>query len=407
MRSTPLGATDYLPKPLNEQGLGLAVKMAPDEFGPATEVEETATEIAFRSSNTRMLQIKSICDRVARADVPVLIVGESGVGKEVIARYIHAQSERQEPLVKVNCAAIPADLLESELFGHERGAFTGAIREKPGKFELAGEGTLLLDEISEMNPVLQAKLLHVLQDGEYCRLGGTLVLRSRARILATTNKSLQSLVASGSFREDLYFRLNVITIEIPPLRERPQDISPLCRCFVEKYRPRYKSSVSRLPVELEDAFLRYSWPGNVRQLENAVKRFLILPDVQSALSELEHTAAQRLEPMPEKLSLRELSAMAAEQAEKEVILRTLEDVNWNRRQAARRLNICYRSFLNRLHKWHRYRLTSMPASESKLAYQKSQASCEPEHYSLGRADAGSAARLTTEFAAGWPSKHRT
>src|ERR1043166_1378806 len=155
MRSTPLGATDYLPKPLNEQGLGLAVKMAPDEFGPATEVEETATEIAFRSSNTRMLQIKSICDRVARADVPVLIVGESGVGKEVIARYIHAQSERQEPLVKVNCAAIPADLLESELFGHERGAFTGAMREKPGKFELAGEGTLLLDEISEMNPVLQ------------------------------------------------------------------------------------------------------------------------------------------------------------------------------------------------------------------------------------------------------------
>src|SRR5438552_14761262 len=297
--------------PLDQQQLERKVTRAGQESGLAAEVEDTATGIAFWSSNIRIVHIRSICDRVARADVPVLILGESGVGKEVLAQYIHAQSERKGSFVKVNCAAIPADLLESELFGHERGAFTGAMREKPGKFELAGEGTVLLDEISEMNPVLQAKLLHVLQDGEYSRLGGTRLLRSRARILATTNKPLQSLAASGNFREDLFFRLNVITIEIPPLRERPEDIVPLCRRFVAKYRAKYESSVEQLPAELELAFSRFSWPGNVRQLENAVKRFLILPDVQSALAELTHAAPQWLPPTSGNRGLREVSAMAA------------------------------------------------------------------------------------------------
>ena len=354
VKAMRLGATDYLLKPLKDHELELAVERALEESGPAAAVEDVETNIAFPSSNARMLQIRRICDHVARADVPVLILGESGVGKEVVARYIHAESERKEPFVKVNCAAIPADLLESELFGHERGAFTGAMREKPGKFELAGEGTVLLDEISEMNPVLQAKLLHVLQDGEYSRLGGTRLLRSRARILATTNKPLQSLAASGTFREDLFFRLNVITIEIPPLRERPEDIVPLCRRFVAKYRAKYESSVEQLPAELELAFSRFSWPGNVRQLENAVKRFLILPDVQSALAELTHAAPQWLPPTSGNRGLREVSAMAAEQAEKEMILHALKEVNWNRTQAARRLNICYKSLLNKLHKWQIY-----------------------------------------------------
>jgi len=297
-----------------------------------------------------MLQIKAVCDQVAPADVPVLILGESGVGKEVLARYIHAQSHRNEPFVKVNCAALPTDLLESELFGHERGAFTGAVREKPGKFELAGEGTIMLDEIAEMSPLLQAKLLHVLQDGEYGRLGGTRTLRSQARLLAATNKRLHNLVATGGFREDLYFRLNVITIEIPPLRERPEEIMPLCHRFIEKYRLKYKSNVKSLPEELERAFCRFSWPGNVRQLENMIKRFLILPDTQHALSELQ--SQQRGAPVaPERHSLKELSALAAERAEKEVILRTLEEVNWNRKQAARQLNICYKSLLNKLRRW--------------------------------------------------------
>ncbi|HUA86945.1 MAG TPA: sigma-54 dependent transcriptional regulator [Bryobacteraceae bacterium] len=355
VKAMRLGASDYLVKPLNEEDLERAVAKTIAEY-PAADFQEISpltADVVFPSTNRRMLQIKAICDQVARADVPVLLLGESGVGKEVLARYIHCQSGREEPFVKVNCAALPADLLESELFGHERGAFTGAMREKPGKFELAGEGTLMLDEIGEMSPLLQAKLLHILQDGEYARLGGTRPMRSDARILAATNKRLQELVSSGTFREDLYFRLNVITIEVPPLRERPEDILPLCRRFVERYRAKYRSSVHQLPGELEQAFARFHWPGNVRQLENAVRRFLILPDLPQALAELQKPAPQRemAPPPPDKLSLKELSAEAAERAEKEVILRTLEEVNWNRKQAARKLNICYKSLLNKLRRW--------------------------------------------------------
>jgi two-component system response regulator AtoC len=285
-------------------------------------------------------------------DVPVLILGESGVGKEVVARYIHAQSGRGEPFVKVNCAALPADLLESELFGHERGAFTGAHREKPGKFELAGNGTIMLDEIAEMNPILQAKLLHVLQDGEYSRLGGTRPLHSRARLITATNKQLDKMVADGRFREDLFFRLNVIAIEVPPLRERPEDIRPLSEMFVEQYRATYKSTVKELPAELLAEFSQYCWPGNVRQLENHVKRYLILPDLRQALLELRKTAAPGSATPQANVSLRESSANAASNVEKELILRTLNEVNWNRKEAARRLDICYKSLLNKIHRWH-------------------------------------------------------
>jgi DNA-binding NtrC family response regulator len=355
VKAMRLGAVDYLLKPLDENELEQAIEHVLEHSADFHEAGQTL-EIAFPSTNKRMLQIKSICDQVAPADVPVLILGESGAGKEVLARYIHAQSGRNEPFVKVNCAALPTELLESELFGHERGAFTGAMREKPGKFELAGEGTIMLDEIAEMSPLLQAKLLHVLQDGEYSRLGGTRTLRSEARILAATNKRLTDMVTAGTFREDLYFRLNVITVDVPPLRERPEDILPLCRRFVELYRAKYKSAIKQLPGELEQAFTRYSWPGNVRQLENAVKRYLILPDLNHALAELQRNGIPRradspAAPPPESRSLKELSAIAAERAEKEVILRTLEEVNWNRKQAARQLNICYKSLLNKLRRW--------------------------------------------------------
>jgi two-component system, NtrC family, response regulator AtoC len=353
VKAMRLGASDYLLKPLNEEDLERAMikTIAQCPGNDLHDVAPVASDVVFPSANRRMLQIKAICDQVAHADVPILILGESGVGKEVLARYIHSQSGREQLFVKVNCAALPADLLESELFGHERGAFTGAMREKPGKFELAGEGTLMLDEIAEMSPLLQAKLLHILQDGEYARLGGTRPLRSEARILAATNKRPQDLVTAGTFREDLYFRLNVITIEIPPLRERPEDILPLCRGFVERYRAKYKSPVRELPPELERAFARFHWPGNIRQLENSIKRFLILPDLQQALAELQKPAPPRETPAADKLSLKELSAVAAERAEKEVILRTLEEVNWNRKQAARQLNICYKSLLNKLRRW--------------------------------------------------------
>jgi two-component system response regulator AtoC len=353
VKAMQLGATDYLVKPVDEQALEAAIARALEQH-----VETSAPEaVAFVSSNPRMLQIKAVCDRVARTDVPVLILGESGVGKEVVARYIHAQSGSREPFVKVNCAALPTDLLESELFGHERGAFTGAHNEKPGKFEQAGRGTIMLDEVAEMIGSLQAKLLHVLQDGEYARLGGTRPLRSEARIIAATNKRLHALVETGEFREDLYFRLNVITLEVPALRERPEDIPALCTRFVEQYRARYKSPVTVLPPELLEAFTRYRWPGNVRQLENYIRRFLILPDVNQALAALEMPGVPANPPNlaelvgPIHLSLKDLAASAAENVERELIQRTLTEVHWNRREAARRLNVCYKSLLNKIHRW--------------------------------------------------------
>lgn len=350
VKAMRLGALDYLVKPLDESDLEIAIEKALEEPDEAA-ADSIDPEANFSTSNKRMAQLRAISDQVAHADVPILILGESGVGKDVLARYIHQKSERTGPFIRVNCAALPADLLESELFGHERGSFTGAQRDKAGKFELAGSGTILLDEIGEMSPALQAKLLHVLQDGEYCRVGGTRTLTSEARVIAATNKQLEKLVSTGGFREDLLFRLNVITVEVPPLRERPEDIVPLCNTFLEKYRAKYQSTVQQLPPELLSAFAAHPWPGNIRQLENNVKRFLILPDVRMALLELQRgklspEAAQRSSG-----SLKEQSANAAESAEKELILRTLNDVNWNRKQAAKRLDICYKSLLNKLHRW--------------------------------------------------------
>lgn len=351
VKAMRLGALDYLVKPLDDTDLQTAVEKALADHEDAPASEAVPEEDVFYSTDKRMLQIRNISDQVANADVPILVLGESGVGKEVLARYIHQRSGRTGPFIRVNCAALPADLLESELFGHERGSFTGAQRDKPGKFELAAGGTILLDEIGEMSPILQAKLLHVLQDGEYSRVGGTRALTSDARVIAATNRQPDKLIAAGGFREDLLFRLNVITIEVPPLRERPDDIIPLCNSFVNKHRAKYHSVVQDLPQELLEAFSQYRWPGNIRQLENNVKRFLILPDVRMALLEL-HRGRLSAEPPPRAgSSLKEKSASAAESAEKELILRTLNDVNWNRKQAARRLDICYKSLLNKLHRW--------------------------------------------------------
>jgi two-component system response regulator AtoC len=218
---------------------------------------------------------------------------------------------------------------------------------------------LLLDEIGEMSPHLQAKLLHVLQDSEYSRLGGKKQVRVDARVLASTNINLEEAVATGKFREDLYFRLNVIRLEIPPLRERREDIPILCNYFLQKYRERYKSVVDEVPEDLLGAFVRYDWPGNIRQLENAMKRFLILPDTTMVLAELKEPAAAvavaGASPAPklkeDKMSLKDVGYRAAEQAEKELVIRVLEETAWNRKQAARRLNICYKALLNKLKRW--------------------------------------------------------
>jgi DNA-binding NtrC family response regulator len=280
-----VGASDYLTKPFEEEALELAIENAIEKQRLKEEVKTLKQQLAFveqgniLTSNPQMLRIIDISRHVAGTDVPVLILGESGVGKEVIASFIHEQSNRSDgPFIKVNCAALPHELLESELFGYERGAFTGAIRDKIGKFEQADKGTLLLDEIGEMSPHLQAKLLHVLQDGEFSRLGGKKPMKVNVRILAATNKKLKEAVLKGEFRNDLYFRLNVIKLEVPPLRERREDIPLLCSHFLEKYRERYQSPVQQIPKDLVEAFLRHDWPGNVRQLENVIKRYLILPD---------------------------------------------------------------------------------------------------------------------------------
>src|SRR5215510_9574241 len=358
-----MGAADFLVKPFEEQELELAIENVVEKQKLKEEVKTLKRQLDsydagdILSTNPKVLKIKEIAKHVADTDVPVLITGESGVGKEVLARYIHSHSSRHDkPIMKVNCAPLPNDLLESELFGYERGAFTGALNDKAGKFELADKGTLLLDEIGEMTPHLQAKLLHVLQDSEYTRLGGKRSIRVDARVLASTNINLEEHVASGKFREDLYFRLNVIRVDIPPLRERREDIPVLCNYFLCRYRDRYKSSVEQMSPALLDSFLRYDWLGTVRQLENAVKRYLILPDMNMNLADVKDqsqstTPAVVVKPKESNMSLKDVGTRAAEQAEKELVLRVLEETSWNRKQAARRLNICYKALLNKLKRW--------------------------------------------------------
>jgi transcriptional regulator with PAS, ATPase and Fis domain len=292
------------------------------------------------------------------------MLGESGVGKEVLARFVHGQSRRaRQPFVKVNCAALPQDLLESELFGYEKGAFSGAFREKPGMFEQADKGSILLDEIGEMTPGLQAKLLHVLQDGNYTRLGGRHRLHVDARVMAATNIHLEEAVGAGRFRQDLYFRLNVIRIDIPPLRDRRDDIPMLCAHFLRTYAERYHSTLRALPLELHDVFQRYDWPGNVRELENAVRRYVILPDLQMALAQLGKSGRRTEEPLPggprrpakgdERVreALLKVGAQAAEEAERQLLRRTLAETGWNRKEAASMLQVSYKALLNKLKKW--------------------------------------------------------
>jgi len=354
-----MGASDYLTKPFEEEALELAIENAIEKQRLKDEVKTLKQQLAYveqgniLTSNPQMLRIIDISRHVASTDVPVLILGESGVGKEVVASFIHEQSNRAEgPFVKVNCAALPHELLESELFGYERGAFTGAIRDKMGKFEQADKGTLLLDEIGEMSPHLQAKLLHVLQDAEFSRLGGKKPVKVNVRVLAATNKKMKEAVLKGEFRNDLYFRLNVIKLEVPPLRERREDIPLLCNHFLEKYRERYQSPVQQFPKDLMEIFLRYDWPGNIRQLENIVKRYLILPDADVS-SELRSSSpdAVALPVQPANVSLKEVAGHAAEVAEKEVVLRVLEETGWNRKESARRLKVSYKALRNKLKKW--------------------------------------------------------
>ena len=314
----------------------------------------------FIYTNEKMRRIKEIIDQVANTDVTVLIQGESGVGKEVVARSIHLNSLRREkPFVKVNCAALPQELLESELFGYEKGAFTGAYRQKPGKFELANGGTIFLDEISEMSLSLQGKLLQVLQDREFSRLGGKKDVRVDVRVLIATNKNIEEGVKDGRFREDLYYRLNVVNITIPPLRERREEIPIFVEYFLEKFGKKYQKKVNPLSDKMIRVFSQYHWAGNIRELENVIQRFVVLRDEKPIIEELSPLIRQESVPkenraVPNKKTwptLKKVHQEAALKAESEMILKALEITNWNRKKAAGMLNISYKTLLNKIKAW--------------------------------------------------------
>jgi two-component system, NtrC family, response regulator AtoC len=423
VEAVQLGAANYVIKPDDPEGLGeialeAAIKSAIEKSRLVSELNELRQQLsddqdrAVWGRSERMVAITRVIDQVADSDVTVLIRGESGVGKELVARAVHQHSPRRHrPFVKVNCAALPAELLESELFGHEKGAFTGAASTRIGKFEQADGGTILMDEISEMKPALQAKLLHVLQDAEFTKLGSNKRVTVDVRVVAATNRDLEALMLKGDFREDLYYRLKVIEVFVPPLRERRDEIDPLSEFFMARYARRYNRSVRPLSDSLRQRFHEYEWPGNVRELENMIKRIVVLQDESLVVQELSRAprampvappapapveappAALPVMPPPsaqvavsygsqvvsphagggaaaigapvgaavavldeppppaepaKPLPLAEVAKNAAVQAERAAIEDALQRVHWNRRKAAVQLGVSYKTLLNKI-----------------------------------------------------------
>jgi len=361
-----LGAADYLTKPFEEAELDSALDRLGLHSTARGSLAPRSTQVADPSRtiwvSPALREIRSVIEQIADTDVTVLIQGESGAGKEVVAREVHAVSNRSTgPFVKVNCAALPTDLLESELFGYEKGAFTGANGRKQGKFEQATGGTIFLDEIGEMCPSLQAKLLQVLQDSEFTRLGGNREVRVDVRVVCATNRSLVDMVAAGDFREDLYFRLNVVAIDIPPLRERREEVPLLVETFLSRYAALYERPHPGLSQNLIEAMNAYDFPGNVRELENMIKRVVVLESEESILCELVRPRATRgerraqLDAMLEEieetagdLPLREAGKKFALEVEREAIEHMLNLTGWNRKQAASRLGVSYKTLLQKI-----------------------------------------------------------
>jgi two-component system, NtrC family, response regulator AtoC len=417
VQAMKLGATDFVCKPFEEAELEMLLANALKQRQLSREVATLREQLKEQSKYTmlfgnseKMIEVRDLIDRVSDTDVTVLIRGESGTGKELVARALHAQSLRKDkPFVKVNCAALPTELLESELFGFEKGAFTGAIQHKPGKFEFANHGTMFLDEIGEMSPALQAKLLQVLQDGEFSRLGGKADVHVDVRVIAATNRDLEQMVRDGQFREDLYFRLNVVTINMPPLRERREEIPVLTDFFLKKYSVQYNKPLASISPELARLFLSFDWPGNVRQLENLIKRMVVLASEAAIMKELQQppaplqfrplsvssSAPRPVTAMPQPVSpppavataaagampvmpmgatalphqepvaaavntaagaamasgnysLKDIARTAAREAERELILRMLTRTRWNRKEAAEILGISYKALLYKI-----------------------------------------------------------
>jgi two-component system, NtrC family, response regulator AtoC len=391
-----LGAIEFFPRPFNAHELtsrivALARRRARRDASlvPKERTFRLEHQMIFDSS-ARMENVRRVIETVAHLDCTVLVRGESGTGKELVARALAAPSIQQgKPFVKVNCAALPAELLESELFGYERGAFTGAVQRKLGKFEFAHQGTIFLDEIGEMSAPMQAKILQVLQDGEFSRLGGTHDTRVDVRIVAATHRDLERMIADGQFREDLFFRLNVISITLPPLRERPDSIGVVADYFLRKYSETYKRPYNALPNAILQQFMEYQWPGNIRELENLIQRMVILgvenssadiaqmldgPIVRRSLPAAtassaavqqptivqskpaahdggvgERTAARAPRAAGDRLgSLKDAARIAAQQVERDLILESLRRMRWNRKETAKLLGVSYKTLLAKI-----------------------------------------------------------
>jgi two-component system, NtrC family, response regulator AtoC len=307
--------------------------------------------IVFGRSDA-MQALRARMDKVAAANVPVLIHGESGTGKDIIARMIHGRSPwRSGPYVKVNCPAIPGTLLESELFGYEKGAFTGAYGTKPGRVEMAHRGTLFLDEISELDLALQSKLLQLLQDGQFCRIGAQEDKKVEVRVVCATNRILENEIENGTFRQDLFYRINVVNLALPPLRERRADIEELVNYFLEYYNRKYNCRAKSLSTELMAVLQKYHWPGNIRELENLVKRYVILGTEEVISGDLVTKQQDYFNPeinLDGPISLKKLTRQATRELERKVILKVLQAHHWNRKQAARALSISYRALLYKI-----------------------------------------------------------
>ncbi len=409
VQAMKLGASDFVSKPFDDTDLEAPLANAVRQHQLAREVATLRDELQSQPKylmlghSERMAEVQDMIERVADTDVTVLIRGESGTGKELVARALCASSfRRDKPFVKVNCAALPTELLESELFGFERGAFTGAMQHKPGKFEFANHGTMFLDEIGDMSLPLQAKLLQVLQDGEFSRLGGKHDIRVDVRVVAATNKDLEQAVAANQFREDLFFRLNVVSISMPPLRERREEVPTLTDYFLKKYSVQYNKPCVDLSADTMRLLTDYDWPGNVRELENLIKRTVVLGAEGPIRKEIAHgiaVAAQKQStlashaaagarqaasagassPAPRNspafavvggsagakthrtpteiasaaaeagnFSLKDISRTAAREAERELIFKMLQRTRWNRKETAEILGISYKALLYKI-----------------------------------------------------------
>ncbi len=359
-----LGAQDYLTKPFQKADLDAVIDQCigttKEHVGQLQgDIEDLGDDVFFVAASNAMRKIRSQAKLVANVDIPVLLLGESGTGKEVLAKLIHKYSPRaHRSFLKVNCAAVPADLLESELFGYEPGAFTGATHSKPGKFELCNKGTILLDEIGEMPPQLQAKLLHVLQDQQFSRLGSRSIIKVDVRILAATNIDIPKAIAERKLREDLYYRLNGFTLHLPPLRDRKEEVAPLLRHLMTEVSERYGRPALPISPRLLEACERYHWPGNLRELGNFIKRYLVLADEELIIQELQAASTMGRPASPgvsapsaPESGLKSIVRGVKDEAEIEAITKALEQTNWNRKQAATLLQISYKALLYKIRQY--------------------------------------------------------